>query len=132
LLAATLLAVPALACGAVLHGLVTGADGRMDVASGEIRLLDLPYGLDIDPVDGSVWCSKLYANRIGRVDPRTLEIEEFATPRGGPRRMRSTSTRAPGTSGSPAISPTGCCVSCPRPNASSSTRARRARCSRVT
>lgn len=110
--------------------------GRMDVASGEIRLLDLPsngfwrwltdallpailkvsawvgkrdlyvhlshhklsgeghrifnlpYGLDIDPVDGSVWYSKLYADRIGRVDPRTLEIEEFATPHGGPRRMR--------------------------------------------
>jgi hypothetical protein len=81
--------------------------GRMDVASGEIRLRDLyvhlshhklsgeghrifnlPYGLDIDPVDGSVWYSKLYADRIGRVDPRTLEIEEFATPHGGPRRMR--------------------------------------------
>jgi len=52
------------------------------------RIFNLPYGLDIDPVDGSVWYSKLYADRIGRVDPRTLEVEEFETPHGGPRRMR--------------------------------------------
>lgn len=52
------------------------------------RIFNLPYGLDVDPVDGSVWYSKLYADRIGRVDPRTLEIEEFATPHAGPRRMR--------------------------------------------
>jgi streptogramin lyase len=48
----------------------------------------LPYGLDIDPRDGSVWYSKLYADKIGRYDPSTGAIEEFATPSPGPRRLR--------------------------------------------
>jgi virginiamycin B lyase len=93
--------------------------GRMDVASGEIRLRDLyvhlshhklsgeghrifnlPYGLDIDPVDGSVWYSKLYADRIGRVDPRTLGIEEFSTAarRPAPHALRAARGSSPGPS----------------------------------
>jgi virginiamycin B lyase len=47
-----------------------------------------PYGIDIDPKDGSVWYCKLYANRIGRVDPKTLEVKEWVTPMEGPRRGR--------------------------------------------
>ncbi|MFA5940658.1 MAG: carboxypeptidase regulatory-like domain-containing protein [Sinimarinibacterium sp.] len=52
------------------------------------RIFNLPYGLDINPLDGSVWYSKLYADRIGRYDPRTGAITEWATPLAGPRRMR--------------------------------------------
>lgn len=52
------------------------------------RVLNLPYGIDVSPVDGSIWYTKLYAGRIGRVDPKTFEVEEFATPFRGPRRAR--------------------------------------------
>lgn len=52
------------------------------------RVLNLPYGIDISPVDGSVWYSMLYSGYIGRIDPRTLEVREFATPYQGPRRLR--------------------------------------------
>lgn len=51
-------------------------------------ILNLPYGLDINPRDGSVWYSKLYADRIGRYDPKTGAIQEWPTPRPGPRRLR--------------------------------------------
>lgn len=57
--------------------------------SGEGRnILNLPYGIDINPLDGSVWYSKLYGNKIGRIDPETLAITEFDTPARGPRRPR--------------------------------------------
>lgn len=48
----------------------------------------LAYGIDVNPVDGSIWYGRLLANRIGRVDPVTLEIQEFSPPLIGPRRMR--------------------------------------------
>lgn len=51
-------------------------------------VLAFPYGIDVNPKDGSVWYAKLYANRIGRVDPKTLAITEFETPLKGPRRPR--------------------------------------------
>ncbi len=51
-------------------------------------ILNLPYGIDINPRDGSVWYAKLYAHRIGRIDPETFEIREFETPEVGPRRPR--------------------------------------------
>lgn len=47
-----------------------------------------PYGIDIHPVDGSVWYAKLNANKIGRLDPKTLQVTEFDTPFKGPRRLR--------------------------------------------
>ncbi len=47
-----------------------------------------PYGIDVNPKDGSIWYCKLYANRIGRVDPKTMEVTEFETPMSGPRRGR--------------------------------------------
>jgi streptogramin lyase len=47
-----------------------------------------PYGIDVNPKDGSIWYAKLYANRIGRIDPKTLEITEYETPMSGPRRPR--------------------------------------------
>ena len=51
-------------------------------------VLAFPYGIDVNPKDGSVWYAKLYANRIGRIDPKTLAITEYETPLEGPRRPR--------------------------------------------
>ena len=51
-------------------------------------VLAFPYGIDVNPKDGSIWYAKLYANRIGRVDPKTLAITEYETPLSGPRRPR--------------------------------------------
>jgi virginiamycin B lyase len=48
----------------------------------------LPYGIDVNPKDGSIWYAKLLDNKIGRIDPKTLAIQEFDTPLGGPRRPR--------------------------------------------
>ncbi|MDO5693224.1 MAG: carboxypeptidase regulatory-like domain-containing protein [Pseudomonadota bacterium] len=52
------------------------------------QIFNMPYGLDIHPVDGSIWYSKLYSSKIGRVDPVTLAVEEWDTPLKGPRRLR--------------------------------------------
>jgi streptogramin lyase len=51
-------------------------------------VLAFPYGIDVNPKDGSIWYAKLYANRIGRIDPKTLSITEYETPLSGPRRPR--------------------------------------------
>lgn len=47
----------------------------------------LPYGLDTAP-DGTVWFTRMHAGDIGRIDPRTLEIELIPSPFMGPRRIR--------------------------------------------
>jgi streptogramin lyase len=52
------------------------------------NVLAFPYGIDIHPKDGSVWYAKLYAHKIGRIDPKTLQISEYDTPMKGPRRPR--------------------------------------------
>ncbi|MES2153378.1 MAG: carboxypeptidase regulatory-like domain-containing protein [Pseudomonadota bacterium] len=52
------------------------------------NILAFPYGIDINPIDGSVWYAKLYANKIGRIDAATLEVTEWDTPMKGPRRPR--------------------------------------------
>lgn len=80
---------------------VSNQVGRFNPGSGEMTLVDLPatsdrpeipilmpYGIDIHPKDGSVWYTRLMANRIGKVDPKTLAVEEFQPPVIGPRRMR--------------------------------------------
>ena len=53
---------------------------------GESRGLT-PYGLDVAP-DGSIWYSKLNANRIGRIDPKAPDgdVKEWNPPFRGPRR----------------------------------------------
>lgn len=51
-------------------------------------MFNLPYGIDVHPVDGSIWYAKLFSNKIGRIDPETLAVTEFDTPLGGPRRPR--------------------------------------------
>lgn len=75
--------------------------GRFDPVSKEMKILGLPdspslsivggpspYGIDIHPADGGVWYTKLAADKIGRIDPKTLEIKEFDSPVRGPRRHR--------------------------------------------
>jgi len=75
--------------------------GRLDPESGRIDILSLPnvvpggisggtqpYGIDINPVDDRMWYGRLFGDRIGTVDPVTLEITEYDSPVRGPRRMR--------------------------------------------
>jgi len=52
------------------------------------EVLEMPYGIDVSPTDGSIWYAKLYANKIGRIDPETFEVDEFDPPLSGPRRPR--------------------------------------------
>lgn len=52
------------------------------------KILAFPYGIDVNPVDGSIWYAKLYASKIGRIDPVTMEVQEWDTPMVGPRRPR--------------------------------------------
>jgi streptogramin lyase len=56
--------------------------------NGGHKVLNWPYGIDVNPVDNSVWYAKLLGNRIGVVDRETLQVTEFETPHSGPRRMR--------------------------------------------
>ena len=75
--------------------------GVFDTKTGAMQVTDLPddtdrphvpalypYGIDIHPIDGSVWYSSLMANRIGRIDPDTFELDVFKPPLVGPRRLR--------------------------------------------
>ena len=69
--------------------------GRIIPRTGEIKIIDLPendvtypYGIDINPKDGSVWYTQFTGNRIGRLDPKSLEVEEFEVNFTGPRRLR--------------------------------------------
>ena len=48
----------------------------------------LAYGIDIDPITGNVWYSKVLGNRIGMINKDTLEVTEYETPHKGPRRLR--------------------------------------------
>lgn len=51
-------------------------------------IMNWPYGIDINPKDGGIWYSKLLANKIGHVDPKTLQVTEYDVPHAGPRRLR--------------------------------------------
>lgn len=75
--------------------------GRLDPSTQEFTIIDTPrqkplgfsgnaiaYGIDVHPVDGSIWYAKLFTDKIGRVDPETLEVTEFDAPMSGPRRLR--------------------------------------------
>jgi virginiamycin B lyase len=62
-----------------------------DAASGEgggagVRM-PVPYGIDVAP-NGDIWFSQLNENRIGRIDPKTLDVEMVDTPFTAPRRLR--------------------------------------------
>lgn len=75
--------------------------GRFDPVARSMKIIKLPdnpslsivggpspYGIDINPADGSVWYAKLAADKIGRIDAKTLEIKEYDSPVRGPRRQR--------------------------------------------
>ena len=75
--------------------------GRIDPVSKKSTLIKLPYvesgglaggtqpyGIDINPADGSIWYSRLFGDKLGRIDPVTLEVLEFDSPVRGPRRLR--------------------------------------------
>ena len=47
-----------------------------------------PYGIDVNPKTGMVWYTRLFGDKIGKIDPQTLEVTEFDSPIRGPRRMR--------------------------------------------
>jgi len=81
---------------------LTGSEqvGRLDPQTGKFTIIDLPqheplgiagttqpYGLDIHPIDDSIWYGRLFADKIGRIDPETLEVQEYDSPISGPRRM---------------------------------------------
>jgi streptogramin lyase len=51
--------------------------------------ISLPYGIDINPVNGSICYAKLNVNKIGRINPKTFAVREFDTPQKGPRRLRN-------------------------------------------
>jgi len=48
----------------------------------------MPYGIDVSPVDGTVWVARLYANDIAKIEPESGEITMIETPFDGPRRLR--------------------------------------------
>jgi len=50
--------------------------------------MPMPYGIDISPIDGSVWFSQLNMRTIGRIDPETLEVTSIPTAFDSPRRLR--------------------------------------------
>ncbi len=56
--------------------------------NGGRQVFNWPYGIDVNPVDGHIWYGKLLADKIGHIDPVTLEVTEYDTPKVGPRRMR--------------------------------------------
>ena len=80
---------------------VSNQVGRFDPKTGDMKIIDLPkttnrpnagfmfpYGIDVSPIDGSVWYTRLWADKIGRIDPETLAVQEFDPPLSGPRRLR--------------------------------------------
>jgi streptogramin lyase len=48
----------------------------------------MPYGIDVSPVDGSVWVARLYADDIARIEPTSGEVTIIKTPFNAPRRLR--------------------------------------------
>jgi streptogramin lyase len=82
---------------------LTGSEqvGRLNPKTGEFTILALPthkpqgiagttqpYGIDVNPIDGSIWYTRLFADKIGHIDPASLKIVEYDSPVKGPRRMR--------------------------------------------
>jgi len=96
------------------HSLTKGHDGRwylsdsvgaaitaFDPKTGEMTVIDLPktpslstpgttvpYGVAIHPETGGIWYAKLASDKIGHIDPETLEVTEYDSPVRAPRRQR--------------------------------------------
>lgn len=56
--------------------------------NGGREVFNWPYGIDVNPLDGGIWYGKLLADKIGHIDPETLEVTEYDVPHVGPRRLR--------------------------------------------
>ena len=56
--------------------------------NGGRQVFNWPYGIDVNPINGDIWYGKLLADKIGRIDPVTLEVTEYDVPHVGPRRLR--------------------------------------------
>lgn len=70
--------------------------GKVDPATGKVTLLKVatpnshPYGMIVDPQGFPVFC-EFFSNKIGRINPKTLEITEYVLPEGArPRRIAMT------------------------------------------
>ena len=48
----------------------------------------LPYGIDVTP-DGTVWATRLHADDLARIDPKSGAVTMIPVPFAGPRRLRS-------------------------------------------
>lgn len=71
------------------YNLPTGSEGELPVPEHPVYGgVPTAYGLDVAP-DGGIWWSQLLAQRIGRIDPETGELQSWATPVAGPRRLRA-------------------------------------------
>lgn len=68
------------------HADIIGLEDRSAEMDGVT--MPMPYGIDIHPIDGSVWFSQLNMSHIGRIDPDTLEVTPIETPFVTPRRLR--------------------------------------------
>ena len=75
--------------------------GKINPKDGQIAIIDLPkanpigmpagtspYGIAISPVDGRIWYARLFADKVGYVDPETQAVVEYDSPVKGPRRLR--------------------------------------------
>lgn len=88
---------------------LTNQIGRFDPSTGKSTLIELPntpyhkddptdqripapYGIDINPLDDSVWYTKVWASKIGRVDNKTLQVQEWEPPVKAPKKARFDST----------------------------------------
>jgi streptogramin lyase len=50
--------------------------------------MPMAYGIDVNPVDGTIWYSQLNMSHIGYIDPETFEVTPIETPFVTPRRLR--------------------------------------------
>ena len=74
--------------GVMFFTLQSGHVGRITLASGEMVIKKTPsdntypYGIRLNS-QGVPWYVDFRGNRIGSVDPKTMEIEEFTLPNAG-------------------------------------------------
>ena len=75
--------------------------GKLDPKTKEVTLIDLPpakpmtaaagsivYGIAVNPKDNGIWFTRLNADQVGHIDPKTLELTLHDSPVLGPRRLR--------------------------------------------
>src|SRR5207302_797878 len=88
------LSQPGIDEGVSPRGIAEGPEGKLiDLTRNRPQDYLAPWtqryavGIDIDRSSGDAWYSKLYANKIGHINAKTLAVEEFTPPQMGPRGM---------------------------------------------